>query len=114
MSFTPGKAIMRVGILTVADSAQLQWAQKTGFRSMEWVRFDTSLAGPTHPDWKPFAEQVAAEAKTCDLRISAIAALYRNPLDPRQTEYAGATFRRAIEVASHIGVKTVAGFPGAI
>ena len=29
-------------------------------------------------------------------------------------EFARATFRRAIEVAAHIGVKTVAGFPGAV
>jgi sugar phosphate isomerase/epimerase len=41
-------------------------------------------------------------------------ALYGNPLDPPQTDFARATFRRAIEVAAHIGVKTVAGFAGAV
>ena len=49
-----------------------------------------------------------------NLRISAIGAHYKNPLDPKQSEYARATFLRAIDVAAHIGVKTVSGFPGAV
>lgn len=48
------------------------------------------------------------------MRISAIGALYKNPLDPKQTEFAHATFLRAIEVAERIGVKTVCGFAGAV
>ena len=71
-------------------------------------------AGPQHVEWKPYADQILAEARARDLRISAIAALYGNPLDPPQTDFARATFRRAIEVAAHIGVTTVAGFAGAI
>ena len=105
---------MRIGVLTLAEIEQLDWARQLGFRSMEWVRFDTSPAGPGQPEWKLFAETIAAGAKARDIRISAIAALYRNPLDPRQSEEARATFHRAIDVASHIGVKTVAGFPGAV
>jgi sugar phosphate isomerase/epimerase len=105
---------MRIGILGLAESEQLQWLQRAGFHSMEWVRFDTSPAGPSETDWKSFAEQIAAEAKDRDIRISAIAALYRNPLDPRQSEYAKAAFYRAVDVASYMAIKTVAGFPGAV
>lgn len=104
---------MRVGVLIRDDVAELDWAQRLGFKSIEWVRFDASDAA-TRPDWRPCAERFAAEAKARDIRISAIGALYRNPLDPRQSEFARATFHRAIEVATHIGVKTVAGFPGAV
>src|SRR5207237_10636036 len=43
-----------------------------------------------------------------------IGARYRNPLASKQSKFARATFYRAIEVASHIGVKTVSGFAGAV
>ena len=105
---------MRIGVVTGGTIEDLAWAQGLGFRSTEWMRFHSGPAGPGHTDWKPFAEQFAAQAKARDLRISAIGAYYQNPLDPKQTEYAGAAFRRAIEVAAHIGVKNVAGFPGAV
>lgn len=65
-------------------------------------------------DWKPYAEELAATAKARDIRISALGALYKNPLDPKQIDYAHAIFRRAIEVASHLGIKNVCGFPGAV
>lgn len=105
---------MRVGVLTRGESAQLEWAAQLGFKSMEWIAFADGPCGPSHRDWQPFAEQLAADARSRNIRISAIGALYANPLDPRQTEFAHATFRRAIEVAAHIGVQTVAGFPGAV
>lgn len=100
--------------MTDANAARLDWAQQQGFGSIEWNRFETSPAGVGHDDWRHYADHVAAEAKSRNLRISAIAALYKNPLDPRQSDYARATFLRAIDVAAHIGVKTVGGFPGAI
>ena len=100
--------------MTDADTARLDWAQQNGFGSIEWNRFDTSPAGPQHADWKPFAEKFAAEAKARNIRISAIGALYKNPLDPKQSDHARAVFLRAIEVAAHLGIKTVAGFPGAV
>src|SRR5271165_6056131 len=105
---------MRIGFLTDASTERLDWAQHHGFGSFEWNRFDISPAGVHHSEWRPYAEKIAAEAKSRHLRISAIAALYKNPLDPKQSEYARATFLRAIEVAAHIGVKTVSGFPGAV
>ena len=105
---------MRIGLLTEDNRERLDWAALNGFGCFEWMRFEESLAGPRHSDWRPYAEQFAAEAKARNLRISAIGALYRNPLDPAQTEFARATFLRAIEVAAHIGVRTVAGFPGAV
>src|SRR5260370_39943053 len=105
---------MRVGVLIRGGVDELDWARRLGFASIEWMRFEASPAGVEHKDWKPFAEQFASEAKARGVRISAIGALYRNPLDPRQTEFAQATFRRAIEVAAHIGVKTVAGFAGGV
>jgi sugar phosphate isomerase/epimerase len=89
-------------------------ARKNGFGSIGWTRFDTSGAGPHEQHWRPFAEQFAAEAKARNLRISAIGALYKNPLDPAQSDFARTVFLRAIEVAAHIGVKTVSGFPGAV
>jgi sugar phosphate isomerase/epimerase len=105
---------MRIGVLLAADTAELKSAHRLGFRSVEWMRFESSRAGPENDDWKSFATQFAAEAQALGLRISAIGALYRNPLDPKQTDFARRVFRRAIEVASYIGVHTVGGFAGAV
>src|SRR3954471_2647012 len=105
---------MKVGVLARGDSDELKWAHGLGFKSIEWIRFEESPCRVEHDDWKPSAERIAAEARSLDLRISAIGALYRNPLDPKQTKYARATFYRAIEVASHIGVRTVSGFAAAV
>ena len=105
---------MRIGVLTSAELEDLNQAQSLGFRSIEWVRFPDSPAGPKHTDWKPHAEKFAAEARARDIRISAIGALYQNPLAPDQSDFARAVFRRAIDVAAHIGVSTVAGFAGAV
>jgi sugar phosphate isomerase/epimerase len=105
---------MRIGFLTDVNVPRLDWGQRSGFGSIGWNRFENSGAAPHEQNWKAFAEQWAAEAKTRNLRISAIGALYQNPLDPAQSEYAEAVFRRAIEVAAHIGVRTVSGFPGAV
>jgi len=104
---------MRVGVLS-RGLEELDWVQKMGFRSIEWMRFADSPAAPPHADWKPAAEQLAAECKARDIRISAIGAYYKNPLDPRQSEEAAALLRRAIEVASHIGIRNVCGFAGAV
>ncbi len=103
---------MRVGVLCRAE--ELAWAQKLGLRSMQWMRFAQSPAAPPHADWQPFADQLAAEARERGIRISAIGALYKNPLDPRQTESARAVFERAIEVAARMGIRTVSGFAGAV
>src|SRR3989440_2345489 len=105
---------MRIGVVTRGEVEDLDRAQRLGFRSIEWMRFQDSPAGPNSTDWQPFAEKFAGEAKARNLRISTIGALYKNPLDPEQSEFARAVFLRAIEVAAHIGVKTVSGFPGAI
>src|SRR6186713_816831 len=105
---------MRVGVLIGPELSQLDWAHRLGFRSIEVMRFADSPMAPHNQNWKPAAEQFAAEAKSRDIRISAIGALYKNPLDPKQTEFAREVFKRAIDVASHIGVKTISGFPGAV
>ena len=105
---------MRIGFLTDANVERLNWAQRHGFGSIQWNRFDASGAGPDQQNWRGFAEQWAAEARSRNIRISAIGAHYRNPLDPAQSEFARSSFLRAIEVAAHIGVKTVAGFAGAV
>jgi len=105
---------MRIGVLTRGDADALNWARRLGFRSIEWISFHDSAAGTSHSDWKPMAEEFAAKAKSWDIRLSALGAYYQNPLDPKQSEYARGVFRRAIEVAGHIGVKTVAGFAGAV
>jgi sugar phosphate isomerase/epimerase len=97
-----------------ADLARLDAAARSGFRSLEWMAFDRSPAAPPNHDWRPFAGQFAAAARDRGLRLSAIGALYRNPLDPVQTESARDVFTRAIEVAAHLGVRTVSGFPGAV
>ncbi|HWD19113.1 MAG TPA: sugar phosphate isomerase/epimerase [Verrucomicrobiae bacterium] len=93
---------------------EFEWIKRLGFHSMQWMRFAESRAGIAHDVWKPFAEEFAAGAQAHGIRISAIGADYRNPLDPRQTEGTRAIYRRAIEVAAHIGVKTVSGFAGAV
>lgn len=105
---------MRIGVLTGGSVEDLARAQRLGFRSIEWMGFHDSPAGPGRDDWKAFADMLAAEARARDIRVSAIGALYQNPLDPPQTEFARAVFRRAIETAGHLGVRTVAGFAGAV
>jgi sugar phosphate isomerase/epimerase len=104
---------MFVGVLS-RGFEEMERIKRLGFRSIQWMRFAETPAAPQHQLWKPFAEEFAANAQAHDLRISAIGADYRNPLDPAQTEEARAIFQRAIEVAAHIGVKTVSGFAGAI
>jgi sugar phosphate isomerase/epimerase len=105
---------MRIGFLTDANVARLDWAKQNGFGSIEWNRFETSGANPQNWDWHPFADDFAGQARARDIRISAIGALYRNPLDPSQADFARSVFHRAIEVAARICVKTVSGFPGAV
>jgi sugar phosphate isomerase/epimerase len=105
---------MRIGLLTEDNQERLDWAAKNSFGCFQWMRFEDSAAGPRQADWRPYAEQFAAGARDRKLRISAIGALYKNPLDPAQTDFARATFLRAIEAAAHIGVRTVTGFPGAV
>ncbi len=100
--------------MTTSSLADLERAAELGFRAFEWVRFAESPAGPSNAEWKPAAERVAAEAAARGLRLTAIVALYANPLDPAQTAFARAAFQRAIEVAAHLGVRTVAGFAGAL
>jgi sugar phosphate isomerase/epimerase len=104
---------MRVGVLS-RGAEELDWLQKLGFRSMQWMRFAESPAAPPHAEWKPFAEKFEADAERRGVRISAIGAYYQNPLDPKQTESARVIFQRAIEVAAFMGIKTVAGFAGAV
>ena len=105
---------MRIGFITDANIPRLDWARANGFGSIGWNRFETSGVGPQTKDWQPFADDFAAAAKDRGIRISAIGALYKNPLDPEQSDYARSVFLRAIDVAAHIGVKTVSGFPGAV
>jgi sugar phosphate isomerase/epimerase len=105
---------MRIGFIIDADTPRLDWAQKHGFGSVSWNRFETSPAGPHEAVWKAFAEKFSAETKARGIRISSIGALYKNPLDPAQRDFARSVFLRAIDVAAHIGVRTVSGFPGAV
>jgi sugar phosphate isomerase/epimerase len=101
---------MRVGVL--CRSEELRWAHGLGFRSVEIVRFAESPLASA--EWRSHADALAAESNELDVRISAVGALYKNPLDPRQSEEAIGIFRRAIEVASHLRIPVVAGFPGAV
>ncbi len=105
---------MRIGFLTDANVERLDWAQRHGFGSLAWMGFANSFAGPGKERWRAEAENFAAEASAHNLRISAIGALYQNPLDPAQTEHARVVFERAIDVAALIGVRTVSGFVGAV
>ena len=112
---------MRIGVLSSADPAELKSAHRLGFGSMQWMRFDACPAAAdliggassVEPAFS-FAKQFTAEAHALGIRISAIGAYYRNPLDPKQTDFAQRVIRRAIEIAAQIGVKTVSGFPGAV
>ena len=105
---------MRIGIITDANEARLDWARDQGFQSIGWNRFEISPACVSSGDWKTPAREFAESVKARGLRISTIGALYKNPLDPEQSDYARAVFLRAIEVAAFIGVNTVSGFPGAV
>jgi sugar phosphate isomerase/epimerase len=104
---------MRVGFLTNLNLERLDWAQAHGFGSIAWVGLENSPCGPQVTEWQRPAEEFFAAAQARGIRISAIGALYANPLDPAQREWAGRAFQRGIEVAAHLGVKTVAGFSGA-
>jgi sugar phosphate isomerase/epimerase len=105
---------MRVGVLTRGDVDELKWARGLGFRSVEWIRFDESPCSIEHTEWEPHAQNLNEHAKSLGLRISAIGAFYKNPLDPKQSKLARAIFQRAIEAASHLGIRTVSGFAGAV
>ncbi len=105
---------MRVGVLLRGEPQQIEWAARLGFRSCEWIRFAEAGPGLIERDWQGPAEELAHQAKESGVRISAIGALYENPLYPPEQERAARIFRRAIELASHIGVRTVAGFAGAV
>jgi sugar phosphate isomerase/epimerase len=105
---------MRIGVLCRGEVGELNWARRLGFRSVAWMRFAESACGPAQSDWKPHAEELAGAARDRDIRISAIGAFYANPLDPRQTERARSILHRAIEVAAHLGVRTVSAFAGAV
>jgi sugar phosphate isomerase/epimerase len=103
---------MRVGVLCRAD--QLEWAHQLGFRCVEIIGFADTPFAPPNAEWRGYADELVISSRRLDLRISAIGALYQNPLDPRQAEMATAVFRRAIEVAAYMKVEVVAGFAGAI
>lgn len=103
---------MRIGFLSSASPAELDWAKQHGFGSIAWMAFAESAAAQPGADWRREAEQVGGAVRERGLRLSAIGAYYRNPLDPPQTGRARALFQRAIEVAGHLGVRTVAGFAG--
>jgi sugar phosphate isomerase/epimerase len=105
---------MRIGFLTDARVENLEWAKQSGFGSISWMAFAKSFAAPGKERWREDAELFASEAKARNICISAIGALYQNPLDPAQSDYARAIFHRAVDVASHIAVKNVAGFAGAV
>jgi sugar phosphate isomerase/epimerase len=105
---------MRLGMLARCDSAEMEKVQRLGFRCFEWVRFEDSPCGSRNADWKSAANAIGEEAKWRDLRISAIAAWYRNTLDPKQVETARRVMERAIEVAAHLGIRTVGAFVGAL
>jgi len=105
---------MRIGFTTDAEVEVLEWAKQNGFGSVAWMRFDQSFAAPGKERWREDSQRFAAEAKTRNIRISAIGAFYRNALDPAQTTRAREVLRRAIDVASLIGVRTVSGFAGGV
>src|SRR4051812_43894869 len=103
---------MRIGVLCRSD--ELDWVHGLGFRSVEIIGFSESrLAQPNAP-WQAHADETLAHATRLNLRISALGALYKNPLDPPQTEEATAVFWRAIEVAAYMRIPVVAGFAGAV
>src|SRR4051812_27351532 len=83
---------MRIGFITDANVSRLDWAQANGFRSIGWNRFEISGAGPQAKDWEHFAEEFAAAAAQRGIRISVIGALYKNPLDAEQADYARSVF----------------------
>jgi sugar phosphate isomerase/epimerase len=101
-------------VLARGEVDQVHWARRLGFRSLQWMRFEQSGAGLAQADWRPYAEQLAVAAREADVRLSAIGAFYRNPLDPRQSDRARAVWHRAIEVAAHLRVRTVSGFAGGV
>ena len=105
---------MRIGFMTEATVERLDWARNNGFGCIAWNRFESSPAGPAVADWRPAADEIAAAARDRGIRLSNIGALYRNPLDPRQSGHARAVFTRAIEVAGYLGIPVVSGFAGAV
>ncbi len=101
-------------MLARAEAAELDKMQRLGFRCFEWVRFEDSPCGTRHADWKSAATQIGEEAQRRNLRISAIAAWYRNTLDPKQIDTARKVMERAIDVAAQLKIKTVGAFVGAV
>jgi hypothetical protein len=89
---------MRIGFTTDAEVEVLEWAKQNGFGSIAWMRFDQSFAAPGKECWREDSLRFADEANTRNIRVSAIGAFYRNPLDPTQTERARELLHRAIDV----------------
>ena len=104
---------MRVGVLS-RGLDELDWVAKLGFKSTGWLRFFQSPAADPQADWKSYVDKYKDAAGSRGIRVSAIGALYKNPLDPKQTDYSREVFKRAILVAARMGVRTVCGFPGAV
>lgn len=105
---------MKIGFTTDAEFEVLDWAAQHGFGAIAWMRFDLSFAAPEKPRWREDSQRFAEHARSRGIRISALGAFYRNPLDPTQTARAQELWRRAIDVAALLGVRTVAGFPGGV
>jgi sugar phosphate isomerase/epimerase len=105
---------MRLGMLARGEPAELDKVQRLGFRCFEWVRFEDGPCGTKNPDWKSAATALGEEAKKRDLRITAIAAWYRNTLDPKQIDTARRVMLRAIEVAEFLKIRTIGAFTGAL
>jgi sugar phosphate isomerase/epimerase len=105
---------MRIGLLTRVEPGELAWIRQLGLGSTGWMGFARSPVATDADNWQRHADEVGARAAAHGVRISAIGALYQNPLDPRQTGYARDVFHRALEVAARLGIRTVSGFPGAV
>jgi sugar phosphate isomerase/epimerase len=105
---------MRLGMLSRCDNESLDLVQRLGLRCFEWVRLEESACGSRNADWRKSADDLREQTKRRDLRITAIAVYYRNALDPKQSDEARKILYHSIEVAAHLGIRTIAAFPGAV
>jgi sugar phosphate isomerase/epimerase len=105
---------MRLGFYTVYSKAIAQFAQETGFRSLElsvWPQ--TSLNADTVKD--EHIAEITEDLANRDIEISALG-YYPNYLhpDPREAAEAKRYFHKVLELAQRIGVSTVCTFAGQI
>lgn len=103
---------MRIGFLQRYEELRIEFAKKTGFKSVELLVGPESDCLPGKDGWEDKAEAVKARFEEAGIRISCIGGLYVNHFDSQQAKEYEEFTRKVILLAERIEVPVVAGFAG--